>query len=143
MLPRRRGSSTEAVQFGLSSTSSYRPRQRQTTSNSAASQLSPVSYNFPPLTRLARPFDRFKLADRGAVRETLLADSEVTKAIRSSRVVLNLFYKVSAEYASERPVDLPRDSIVIYLMNHRSNADYVLVGYVLSGRVAISYAVGE
>src|SRR5205085_3232044 len=39
--------------------------------------------------------------------------------------------------------ELPRDSIVIYLMNHRSNADYVLVGYVLSGRVAISYAVGE
>jgi glycerol-3-phosphate O-acyltransferase len=28
-------------------------------------------------------------------------------------------------------------------MNHRSNADYVLVGYVLSGQVAISYAVGE
>lgn len=28
-------------------------------------------------------------------------------------------------------------------MNHRSNADYVLIGYVLSGRVAISYAVGE
>jgi glycerol-3-phosphate O-acyltransferase len=38
---------------------------------------------------------------------------------------------------------MPRDAIVIYLMNHRSNADYVLVGYVLSGRVAISYAVGE
>ena len=126
--------------------------------------------------------DRFKLADRAAIRETLLADSEVARAIRAhaaetglsvtdtrrqveryideivpffniltyykiglvvSRVVLNLFYKVSAEYASERPVDLPRDSIVIYLMNHRSNADYVLVGYVLSGRVAISYAVGE
>jgi glycerol-3-phosphate O-acyltransferase len=28
-------------------------------------------------------------------------------------------------------------------MNHRSNADYVLVAYVLSGRVAVSYAVGE
>ena len=38
---------------------------------------------------------------------------------------------------------MPRDAIVIYLMNHRSNADYVLVGYVLAGRVAISYAVGE
>lgn len=60
-----------------------------------------------------------------------------------SRSLLNLFYKVSAEFASERRADLPRDSIVIYLMNHRSNADYVLVGYVLSGRVAISYAVGE
>ena len=28
-------------------------------------------------------------------------------------------------------------------MNHRSNADYVLVGFALSGQVAISYAVGE
>jgi glycerol-3-phosphate O-acyltransferase len=61
-----------------------------------------------------------------------------------SRVLLNFFYKISAEYAggSSHP-PLPRDAIVIYLMNHRSNADYVLVGYVLSGQVAISYAVGE
>jgi glycerol-3-phosphate O-acyltransferase len=28
-------------------------------------------------------------------------------------------------------------------MNHRSNVDYVVVAYVLSGKVAISYAVGE
>jgi glycerol-3-phosphate O-acyltransferase len=61
-----------------------------------------------------------------------------------SRVLLNFFYKVSAEYAGRESNDtLPRDAIVVYLMNHRSNADYVLVGYVLSGRVAISYAVGE
>ena len=61
-----------------------------------------------------------------------------------SRVLLNFFYKVSAEHAvGPSSVTLPRDAIVIYLMNHRSNADYVLVGYVLSGRVAISYAVGE
>ena len=61
-----------------------------------------------------------------------------------SRALLNFFYKVSTEYAGkgvQAPPD--RESIVIYLMNHRSNADYVLVGYVLSGRVAISYAVGE
>lgn len=61
-----------------------------------------------------------------------------------SRAVLNFFYKVSAEYAVEKTrQQVPRDAIVVYLMNHRSNADYVLVGYVLSGRVAISYAVGE
>ena len=61
-----------------------------------------------------------------------------------SRVLLNFFYKISAEYATgPSAVTVPRDAIVIYLMNHRSNADYVLVGYVLSGRVAISYAVGE
>jgi glycerol-3-phosphate O-acyltransferase len=61
-----------------------------------------------------------------------------------SRPLLNFFYKVSAEHTKgPGAVALPRDAIVIYLMNHRSNADYVLVGYVLSGRVAISYAVGE
>jgi glycerol-3-phosphate O-acyltransferase len=70
-----------------------------------------------------------------------------------SRLLLNFFYKVSAEYAvgstpaagpaGRSSQALPRDAIVIYLMNHRSNADYVLVGYVLSGQVAISYAVGE
>ncbi|HYS70584.1 MAG TPA: 1-acyl-sn-glycerol-3-phosphate acyltransferase, partial [Gemmatimonadaceae bacterium] len=61
-----------------------------------------------------------------------------------ARALLNSFYKVSAEYAGRSSHGtLPRDSIVVYLMNHRSNADYVLVGYVLSGQVAISYAVGE
>ncbi|HEY1951319.1 MAG TPA: 1-acyl-sn-glycerol-3-phosphate acyltransferase [Gemmatimonadaceae bacterium] len=61
-----------------------------------------------------------------------------------SRMLLNFFYKVSAEYAGGASQSvLPRDAVVIYLMNHRSNADYVLVGYTLSGRVAISYAVGE
>ncbi|MDB4872043.1 MAG: Glycerol-3-phosphate 1-O-acyltransferase [Gemmatimonadales bacterium] len=61
-----------------------------------------------------------------------------------SKSLLGFFYKVSAEYAGRESSELlPRDAIVIYLMNHRSNADYMLVGYVLSGRVAISYAVGE
>src|SRR3954467_11426737 len=51
-----------------------------------------------------------------------------------SRELLNCFFKVSPEYAGSYTNDeLPRDAIVIYLMNHRSNADYVLVGYVLSG----------
>ena len=61
-----------------------------------------------------------------------------------SKVVLRLFYKVSVEYERPDPFrGLPRDSIVIYLMNHRSNADYVVVAYVLMGDVSISYAVGE
>src|SRR5207253_1581457 len=61
-----------------------------------------------------------------------------------ARALLNSFYKVSAEYAGRSSHGtLPKDAIVVYLMNHRSNADYVLVGYVLSGQVAISYAVGE
>jgi glycerol-3-phosphate O-acyltransferase len=32
---------------------------------------------------------------------------------------------------------------VVFLMNHRSNMDYVLVGYLAADRTALSYAVGE
>ena len=61
-----------------------------------------------------------------------------------TRAILNLFYKVSVDYADQQAIErLPRGAVVVYLINHRSNADYVLVGYALSGRVAISYAVGE
>ena len=62
----------------------------------------------------------------------------------ASRFLLNLFYKVTLEQANPAAIRaLPRNATVIYLMNHRSNADYVLVGFALSGQVAISYAVGE
>jgi glycerol-3-phosphate O-acyltransferase len=63
---------------------------------------------------------------------------------RLSERVLNLFYKVSVEHEDQNALDrLPRDSVLVYLINHRSNADYVLVSYALTGQVAISYAVGE
>jgi glycerol-3-phosphate O-acyltransferase len=63
---------------------------------------------------------------------------------RVSRAVLNLFYKVTVEFEDRSAIQrLPKNSVLVYLMNHRSNADYVLVGYALSGQVAISYAVGE
>lgn len=62
----------------------------------------------------------------------------------ASKASLNLFYKTSVKVRDPQAFErLPRESIVIYLMNHRSNADYVLAGYALAGQVAISYAVGE
>ena len=63
---------------------------------------------------------------------------------RAAGWVLNLFYKVSVEHEDVSGRNsLPRDAVLVYLMNHRSNADYVLVSYALAGDVAISYAVGE
>jgi glycerol-3-phosphate O-acyltransferase len=63
---------------------------------------------------------------------------------RLASVLLRLFYNVTVEHedgaAPKRP---PRDAVLIYLMNHRSNADYIVVSYALAGQVAISYAVGE
>jgi len=61
-----------------------------------------------------------------------------------SRVLINLLYKVSITYADRARLDaIPRRDVVVYLMNHRSNADYVVVAYVLAQGVSISYAVGE
>jgi glycerol-3-phosphate O-acyltransferase len=61
-----------------------------------------------------------------------------------ARILIPLLYKVSVGYEARAALDaIPRSSVVLYLMNHRSNADYVVVAYVLSGKVAISYAVGE
>jgi glycerol-3-phosphate O-acyltransferase len=61
-----------------------------------------------------------------------------------SKAALGLFYKSSVRIRQPEAFErLPRESIVIYVLNHRSNADYVLASYGLAGQVAISYAVGE
>jgi glycerol-3-phosphate O-acyltransferase len=61
-----------------------------------------------------------------------------------SKAALGLFYKTTISIQNVSAFErLPRESIVIYVMNHRSNADYVLASYGLAGQVAISYAVGE
>jgi glycerol-3-phosphate O-acyltransferase len=58
--------------------------------------------------------------------------------------LLKLFFRVSVIDRREGALAaLPKDSVVVYLFNHRSNADYVLAGYALAGQVALSYAVGE
>src|SRR3954469_4223238 len=41
------------------------------------------------------------------------------------------------------PPQLPPDATAVFLINHRSNFDYVVVGWALARQVAISYAVGE
>ncbi|HXM37709.1 MAG TPA: 1-acyl-sn-glycerol-3-phosphate acyltransferase [Gemmatimonadales bacterium] len=61
-----------------------------------------------------------------------------------AKIFVNLLYKVSVDYQDERALaQIPRHDVVVYLMNHRSNADYVVVAYVLAHGVHVSYAVGE
>ena len=63
---------------------------------------------------------------------------------RVSGWLLHLFYKTSVDFEDARAKErLPADAVLVYVMNHRSNADYILVSYALAGQVAISYAVGE
>ena len=61
-----------------------------------------------------------------------------------AKVLINLLYKVSVDYQDEAALaDIPKGDVVVYLMNHRSNADYIVVAYVLAYGVHVSYAVGE
>ena len=39
--------------------------------------------------------------------------------------------------------ELPENATAVFLINHRSNFDYVVVGWALARQVAVSYAVGE
>jgi glycerol-3-phosphate O-acyltransferase len=62
----------------------------------------------------------------------------------TARLLINLLYKSNIEYRDHEALDrIPKRDVVLYLMNHRSNADYVVVAYVLARVVSISYAVGE
>ncbi|HWA16983.1 MAG TPA: hypothetical protein VG817_11145, partial [Gemmatimonadales bacterium] len=114
--------------------------------------------------------DRYKLVERDRIREALLQDPAVLRAIdvhveqsgmaesqvrirvneyideivpffsvlsyyrfgyNLSRLLINLLYKSSIEYQDQEALDrIPRRDVVVYLMNHRSNADYVVVAYV-------------
>ena len=61
-----------------------------------------------------------------------------------AKIVVNLLYKVSVDHQDEQALEqIPKRDVVVYLMNHRSNADYVVVAYVLARGVHVSYAVGE
>lgn len=61
-----------------------------------------------------------------------------------ARLTLNLLYKVTVDVQDKAALGrIPKKDVVVYLMNHRSNADYVVVSYVLARGAAVSCAVGE
>ena len=65
-------------------------------------------------------------------------------AIRIARWLGNTFYDVrTGPENDERLAKLSPDATVIFIMNHRSNMDYVLVTYLAARASALSYAVGE
>lgn len=61
-----------------------------------------------------------------------------------SRRVARLLYRVRLGFSDEEGLArVAQNSTVVFLMNHRSNMDYVLVAYLAADRTALSYAVGE
>ncbi|HEY6146137.1 MAG TPA: 1-acyl-sn-glycerol-3-phosphate acyltransferase [Thermoanaerobaculia bacterium] len=61
-----------------------------------------------------------------------------------ARNLARLLYRVRLGYSDEEGLaSLPPKSTVVFLINHRSNMDYILVAYLAAEKAAISYAVGE
>ncbi len=64
-------------------------------------------------------------------------------AIRAARRISRAFYRVRVGRLDAALRGIDPEATVIFVMNHRSNMDYVLVTWLVAGRSAIAYAVGE
>jgi glycerol-3-phosphate O-acyltransferase len=65
-------------------------------------------------------------------------------AIKVARKLSEGFYRVRLGQSDETPLrEIDPRSAVVFVMNHRSNMDYVLITWLAADRSALSYAVGE
>ena len=65
-------------------------------------------------------------------------------AIRVARLLVNSVYRIEKADSNDSVFnDVPKEATVVFIMNHRSNMDYVLVTYLAAPNSALSYAVGE
>ena len=55
----------------------------------------------------------------------------------------SLYYVRIGSRGEEPLAEIPADAAVVFVMNHRSNMDYVIVTHLVSGASDLSYAVGE
>ncbi|MCC0028825.1 MAG: 1-acyl-sn-glycerol-3-phosphate acyltransferase [Brucellaceae bacterium] len=64
--------------------------------------------------------------------------------IRIARWLSTALYRVRLGYSdNDALAEVKPESAVVFVINHRSNMDYVLVTYLASASTALSYAVGE
>lgn len=65
-------------------------------------------------------------------------------AYRTARRLATVLFRVRVGYVDESLVrDVPEDATVVFVSNHRSNVDYVLVAFLVGEHVPLSFAVGE
>ena len=64
--------------------------------------------------------------------------------MRLAKWISRSFYRIRlGSFDREALEALDQDATIVFIMNHRSNMDYVLVTYLVSRAGALSYAVGE
>lgn len=63
---------------------------------------------------------------------------------RLAKRLSKMLYRVRLGYANDEALrQVDPDASVVFVINHRSNLDYVLVTYIAASSSALSYAVGE
>ncbi len=61
-----------------------------------------------------------------------------------AKKLARLVYRIRmAFHDDDRIREIPADATVVFVMNHRSNMDYVLVSFLVAEKTTLSYAVGE
>lgn len=61
-----------------------------------------------------------------------------------AKKIARLFYRVRVSFEDEQSISsIDSKATVVFVMNHRSNMDYVLVSCLSADKAALSYAVGE
>lgn len=64
--------------------------------------------------------------------------------IRVARLLAKSVYRIETAKTNDQVLtNIPEHATVVFVMNHRSNMDYVLVTYLAARDSALSYAVGE
>lgn len=111
----------------------YDPQVSQAVSDHARAQGVPESVAFEEASRYARE-----------IVPSFSASAYFGFAIRAARFLSNALYRVRLGHHDEAALkEIDPDATVVFVMNHRSNMDYVLVTYLAAERSALSYAVGE
>ena len=64
-------------------------------------------------------------------------------ATKAARWLSRALYDVRVGRVDATLAQIDREATVVFVMNHRSNMDYVLVTWLVANRSALSYAVGE
>ena len=111
----------------------YQPDVAQAVADHAAEQGIPENVAFEEAKRYARE-----------IVPSFSASAYFGVAIRLAKFLSTALYRVRLAHFDESAIrHIPNDATVVFVMNHRSNMDYVLVTYLAAERSALAYAVGE
>ena len=99
------------------------------------------------MTETGKPRDVVEAEVEGYAREivpSFSAYAYFSVGARVSRWIAQALYRVRLGAFDEDALrDVDSSATIVFVMNHRSNVDYLLVTYLASTQSALSYAVGE